>query len=417
MNRVELEGVLAHELSHVKNYDILVTTIAVTAVGTIALIADLGLRFMFWGGAQRPPRQQRRRRRSASILAIARARAADPRAVRRATLMQFAMSRNREYLADASRRAAHPVPARPDLGAGEAAGRPGGRAPRDEGHRADVDRAAARDRRDRRHAGSKFNHLFDTHPPLDDRIAAWRRCERRSDRSRPSRRHRARRGAGRCRRVAACGGGDDEAATPKPTHDHDGARPPPRSRRPIAPLTGLPDPGGAQPRPARAVGEGREHPDVATADRHRPGRRRLRGGRRGQHHPLPRDLQLQVPDVIGPVRSVRADGPRHRVARRRDLRLLGRRAGARRRDQRRAGARGRRGRRAAGAMLRNRGPAAARRAAQPLRRSARRCSTLGGDPMPPPALFQYRRRRRTAPSAGRRVIGFRVGFLDGYDPT
>ena len=50
MNRVELEGVIAHELAHVKNYDILVTTIAVTAVGTIALISDIGLRFAFWGG-------------------------------------------------------------------------------------------------------------------------------------------------------------------------------------------------------------------------------------------------------------------------------------------------------------------------------------------------------------------------------
>ena len=50
MNRVELEGVLAHELSHVKNYDILVTTVAVIAVGAIALLADIGLRFAFWGG-------------------------------------------------------------------------------------------------------------------------------------------------------------------------------------------------------------------------------------------------------------------------------------------------------------------------------------------------------------------------------
>ena len=50
MNRVELEGVIAHELSHVKNYDILVTTIAVLAVGVIALLADFGLRFAFWGG-------------------------------------------------------------------------------------------------------------------------------------------------------------------------------------------------------------------------------------------------------------------------------------------------------------------------------------------------------------------------------
>src|SRR5262249_33620026 len=50
MNRVELEGVIAHELSHVKNYDILVTTVAVVAVGAIALLADIGLRFAFWGG-------------------------------------------------------------------------------------------------------------------------------------------------------------------------------------------------------------------------------------------------------------------------------------------------------------------------------------------------------------------------------
>src|SRR4030095_4678415 len=56
MNRVELEGVIAHALSHVKNYDILVTTIAVTAVGAIALLSDLGLRFMWFGGSDRRDR-------------------------------------------------------------------------------------------------------------------------------------------------------------------------------------------------------------------------------------------------------------------------------------------------------------------------------------------------------------------------
>src|SRR5205085_354383 len=50
MNRVELEGVLAHELSHVKNYDILVSTLAVTMVGVVALLAEFALRFMWWGG-------------------------------------------------------------------------------------------------------------------------------------------------------------------------------------------------------------------------------------------------------------------------------------------------------------------------------------------------------------------------------
>jgi heat shock protein HtpX len=49
LNRVELEGVLAHELSHIKNYDILVSTLAVTMVGVIAIAADIGIRFMWFG--------------------------------------------------------------------------------------------------------------------------------------------------------------------------------------------------------------------------------------------------------------------------------------------------------------------------------------------------------------------------------
>ncbi len=49
LNRVELEGVLAHELSHIKNYDILVSTLAVTMVGVVAIAADVGVRFMWFG--------------------------------------------------------------------------------------------------------------------------------------------------------------------------------------------------------------------------------------------------------------------------------------------------------------------------------------------------------------------------------
>ena len=49
LNRVELEGVLAHELSHIKNYDILVSTLAVTMVGVIAIAADIGIRFLWFG--------------------------------------------------------------------------------------------------------------------------------------------------------------------------------------------------------------------------------------------------------------------------------------------------------------------------------------------------------------------------------
>ncbi|HEX2785955.1 MAG TPA: M48 family metalloprotease [Ilumatobacteraceae bacterium] len=52
MNRVELEGVVAHELSHVRNYDILVSTLAVTLVGSIALLSNLGMRMMWWNGGR-----------------------------------------------------------------------------------------------------------------------------------------------------------------------------------------------------------------------------------------------------------------------------------------------------------------------------------------------------------------------------
>jgi heat shock protein HtpX len=52
MNRVELEGVLAHELSHIKNYDILVSTLAVTLVGAVALLTDIAIRTMWWNGGR-----------------------------------------------------------------------------------------------------------------------------------------------------------------------------------------------------------------------------------------------------------------------------------------------------------------------------------------------------------------------------
>jgi len=52
MNRVELEGVLAHELSHIRNYDILISTMTVTMVGAIALLSDLAIRLMWWNGGR-----------------------------------------------------------------------------------------------------------------------------------------------------------------------------------------------------------------------------------------------------------------------------------------------------------------------------------------------------------------------------
>ena len=99
LNRVELEGVLAHELSHIKNYDILVSTLAVIMVAAVTLIADLSFRFHWLSG--------HRRRDSGS--------GPGPQAILAvlgivllvlgpvvARLMHFAISRKRESLADFS---------------------------------------------------------------------------------------------------------------------------------------------------------------------------------------------------------------------------------------------------------------------------------------------------------------------------
>jgi len=52
LNRVELEGVVAHELAHIRNYDILVSTLAVTLVGFVALLTDVAIRMMWWNGGR-----------------------------------------------------------------------------------------------------------------------------------------------------------------------------------------------------------------------------------------------------------------------------------------------------------------------------------------------------------------------------
>ncbi len=98
MDRLELEGVIAHEMSHIKNYDIKLMTLTVVMVGVIALLSDWLLRSFWWGG-----RRQRNEGQGGGfgvffivgiVLAIA--------APIVARLIRLAVSRQREYLADAS---------------------------------------------------------------------------------------------------------------------------------------------------------------------------------------------------------------------------------------------------------------------------------------------------------------------------
>jgi len=97
LEKKELEGVIAHELSHVKNKDILLQTVVVVLVGVITIITDLFLRISFWGG-NRDNDDNNNANAIMLVLGIAVAILA-PIA---ATIIQLSISRKREFLADAS---------------------------------------------------------------------------------------------------------------------------------------------------------------------------------------------------------------------------------------------------------------------------------------------------------------------------
>lgn len=96
MTRPELEGVIAHELSHVKNRDILLMTVAVVLAGFVALAANLFLRMSFWGAGSRD------REGSGNVIMLVLAVVGIVLAPLAAKLIELAISRRREYLADAS---------------------------------------------------------------------------------------------------------------------------------------------------------------------------------------------------------------------------------------------------------------------------------------------------------------------------
>ena len=100
LDKSELEGVIAHEMSHVGNYDIRVMTLTVVLVGLVALLADFFLRFTFWGAGSRS--NNRDRGGSAYVVLFAVAILFAILAPIAAQLIQLAISRQREYLADAS---------------------------------------------------------------------------------------------------------------------------------------------------------------------------------------------------------------------------------------------------------------------------------------------------------------------------
>ena len=168
LNRVELEGVLAHELSHVKNYDILVSTLAVVMVAAVTLIADLSFRFHWLSGHRRRgsgdgPGPQAILAVLGIVLLVL-----GPVVAR---LMHFAISRKRESLADFSaiEMTRYPpglIGALEKLAGDNTIVRSGSRAT---AHMWIEDPMAKRESEGN---WAKLNRWFNTHPPIEDRIAA-----------------------------------------------------------------------------------------------------------------------------------------------------------------------------------------------------------------------------------------------------
>ena len=99
LNRSEIEGVVAHELSHVKNYDIRLMSIVTILVGLVALLSDWLLRMTFWGGGRKSKRDQGGQ---AQMIMFAVGLVLAILSPLIAQLIKLAISRRREFLADAS---------------------------------------------------------------------------------------------------------------------------------------------------------------------------------------------------------------------------------------------------------------------------------------------------------------------------
>jgi heat shock protein HtpX len=166
MNRVELEGVIAHEMCHIKDYDILVSTICVTFVGIVALLADWGLRMMWFGGGKSRDSNSGPLAIVFGILAVILLIASPVIA----QVMQAAVSRRRESMADIE--AVNLTRYPPGLIAALE------KLKHDQTVVNTASRATAHlwiesplARKPEEGSLSRLNNLWDTHPALDDRIA------------------------------------------------------------------------------------------------------------------------------------------------------------------------------------------------------------------------------------------------------
>lgn len=165
LDKSELQGVMAHELSHIKNYDIRIQSVTVALIGLIALISDVFLRSIFYS---RRGSSNRRGRGGAVIIVLGIVLAVLSPII--AKLMHLAISRQREYLADASGALLTRYP--------EGLARALEKINHDREPLEVANKATAHmyiENPLRNEKGMKWlNGLFSTHPPIDDRVKRLR---------------------------------------------------------------------------------------------------------------------------------------------------------------------------------------------------------------------------------------------------
>jgi len=165
LNRVELEGVIAHEMSHIKNYDVLLQTLTVVMVGIVALLSDWMRRTFWWGGGRRRDSDRGKGSGGAAIiLALALVMAILSPLI--AQLIRLAISRKREFLADASGAMLTRYP--PGL-ASALRKISADKEPLEAANKATAHLYIVNPLKD---ISGPINKLFSTHPPIEERIAA-----------------------------------------------------------------------------------------------------------------------------------------------------------------------------------------------------------------------------------------------------
>jgi heat shock protein HtpX len=167
LDQEELEGVLAHELSHIKNYDIRVTLYAIALIGIIAMLGEIVFYSLFWGGGRRGG--SREGGGGAMLIVFLVSLVIIILAPLLSRMVYFAISRSREYLADATGASLSRNPE----GLARALEKIGARQPRP--HRGDRTVASLYFDNPFRQLGRRERgSVFSTHPPIAERVRRLR---------------------------------------------------------------------------------------------------------------------------------------------------------------------------------------------------------------------------------------------------